>query len=93
MKVFVDTDSDTRLARRVTRDTEERGRSLESVLYQYQRFVKPAFDSYIFPTKKCADVIIPRGASNTVAVDLLVQHIESKLRETRRSRNNRQSNF
>eukprot|EP01132_Coremiostelium_polycephalum_P013220 gene13220-16125_t len=81
MKIFVDTDSDTRLSRRVMRDIAERGRNLEGVLYQYERFVKPAFDDYILPTKKYADVIIPRGADNLVAIDLIVQHIRSKLNE------------
>eukprot|EP01130_Rhizamoeba_saxonica_P011164 TRINITY_DN4622_c0_g1_i1.p1 TRINITY_DN4622_c0_g1~~TRINITY_DN4622_c0_g1_i1.p1 ORF type:complete len:180 (-),score=43.66 TRINITY_DN4622_c0_g1_i1:32-571(-) len=81
MKLFVDTDCDTRLARRVVRDINDRGRSLEGVLSQYERFVKPAFDSYIMPTKKLADVVIPRGASNDVAVGVIVQHIQGKLEE------------
>ncbi|GAM18702.1 hypothetical protein SAMD00019534_018770, partial [Acytostelium subglobosum LB1] len=81
IKIFVDTDSDTRLSRRVIRDIAERGRSLDSVLHQYEKFVKPSFDEYIFPTKKYADVIIPRGADNVVAIDLIVQHIRSKLNE------------
>ncbi|EFA78181.1 uridine kinase [Heterostelium album PN500] len=81
IKIFVDTDSDTRLSRRVMRDIAERGRSLEGVLHQYEKFVKPSFDEYILPTKKYADVIIPRGADNVVAIDLIVQHIRSKLNE------------
>jgi len=81
MKIFVDTDADTRLARRILRDVEHRGRDIKGVLQQYERFVKPAFDTYIFPTKKYADVIIPRGADNTVAINLIVQHIHSKLAE------------
>ncbi|XP_048524616.1 uridine-cytidine kinase isoform X2 [Dendroctonus ponderosae] len=64
MKLFVDTDSDTRLARRVPRDINERGRSLDQVLNQYMNFVKPAFEEFCSPTKKFADVIIPRGADN-----------------------------
>jgi len=79
MKIFVDTDADTRLARRILRDIEERGRDLKGVLHQYQKFVKPSFDEYILPTKKYADVIIPRGADNKVAINLIVQHIKSKL--------------
>lgn len=75
MKLFVDTDSDTRLARRVPRDINERGRDLDQVLNQYMRFVKPAFEEFCLPTKKHADVIIPRGADNTVAIDLIVHHI------------------
>jgi len=87
IKIFVDTDSDTRLSRRVMRDIAERGRSLEGVLYQYEKFVKPAFDDYILPTKKYADVIIPRGADNVVGIDLIVQHIGAKLSEREASRN------
>eukprot|EP00898_Chlorokybus_atmophyticus_P008298 jgi/Chlat1/846/Chrsp104S01186 len=79
MKVFVDTDADVRLARRITRDTLHRGRSVESVIEQYSKFVKPAFDTWIAPTKKYADVIIPRGGDNMVAIDLIVQHIRTKL--------------
>ncbi|XP_018323388.1 probable uridine-cytidine kinase isoform X2 [Agrilus planipennis] len=75
MKLFVDTDSDTRLARRVMRDITERGRDLDQVLNQYINFVKPAFEEFCSPTKKFADVIIPRGADNTVAIDLIVYHI------------------
>jgi uridine kinase len=66
MKIFVDTDADVRLARRIRRDIKERGRDLEGVLSQYEKFVKPSFDDYIMPTKKYADIIIPRGGANTV---------------------------
>ncbi|XP_074296507.1 uridine/cytidine kinase UKL1, chloroplastic-like [Silene latifolia] len=79
MKIFVDTDADVRLARRITRDTLERGRDLNSVLEQYAKFVKPAFDDFVHPSKKYADVIIPRGGDNHVAIDLIVQHIRTKL--------------
>ncbi|ONM03197.1 Uridine kinase-like protein 2 chloroplastic [Zea mays] len=79
MKIFVDADADTRLARRVRRDTVERGRDVTSVLEQYVRFVKPAFDAFVLPSKKYADVIIPRGGDNLVAIDLIVQHINTKL--------------
>merc|ERR1719245_1142598 len=75
MKLFVDTDADTRLARRVLRDIDERGRDLENVLFQYTNLVKPAFEEFCLPTKKFADVIIPRGADNKVAVNLVAQHI------------------
>ena len=61
MKIFVDTDSDVRLARRLKRDIVERGRDIDGVLKQYERFVKPAFDHYIAPTMNYADVIVPRG--------------------------------
>ncbi|CAM8945430.1 unnamed protein product [Rhodiola kirilowii] len=79
MKIFVDTDADVRLARRIRRDIVERGRDINSVLEQYAKFVKPAFDDFILPSKKYADVIIPRGGDNHVAVDLIVQHIRTKL--------------
>ncbi|XP_042062959.1 uridine kinase-like protein 5 [Salvia splendens] len=79
MKIFVDTDSDVRLGRRLRRDTVERGRNVENVLDQYAKFVKPSFDEFILPSMKYADVIIPRGADNEVAIDLIVQHIRTKL--------------
>ncbi|KAG5680803.1 hypothetical protein PVAND_010288 [Polypedilum vanderplanki] len=79
MKLFVDTDSDTRLARRVPRDIKERGRDLDQVLNQYMMFVKPAFEEFCSPTKKYADVIIPRGVDNLVAIDLIVQHLRDFL--------------
>ncbi|KAE8611379.1 hypothetical protein XENTR_v10012426 [Xenopus tropicalis] len=79
MKLFVDTDADTRLSRRVLRDINERGRDLEQVLTQYITFVKPAFEEFCLPTKKYADVIIPRGADNVVAINLIVQHIQDIL--------------
>ncbi|KAF2305953.1 hypothetical protein GH714_009134 [Hevea brasiliensis] len=79
MKIFVDTDADVRLARRIRRDTVERGRDINSVLEQYAKFVKPAFDDFVLPSKKYADVIIPRGGENHVAIDLIVQHIRTKL--------------
>ncbi|KAM8873898.1 uridine-cytidine kinase 2-A isoform 1-T1 [Spinachia spinachia] len=113
MKLFVDTDADTRLSRRVLRDISDRGRDLESVLAQYITFVKPAFEEFCLPvsalvptvthwnecgaeprlmvqplspffiaaiqTKKYADVIIPRGVDNLVAINLIVQHIQDIL--------------
>ncbi|XP_030062391.1 uridine-cytidine kinase 2 isoform X3 [Microcaecilia unicolor] len=79
LKLFVDTDADTRLSRRVLRDIGERGRDLEQVLSQYITFVKPAFEEFCLPTKKYADVIIPRGVDNLVAINLIVQHIQDIL--------------
>eukprot|EP01087_Luapelamoeba_hula_P009011 TRINITY_DN2295_c0_g1_i1.p1 TRINITY_DN2295_c0_g1~~TRINITY_DN2295_c0_g1_i1.p1 ORF type:complete len:261 (+),score=53.25 TRINITY_DN2295_c0_g1_i1:209-991(+) len=79
MKIFVDADADTRLARRVIRDINHRGRDVMGVLRQYEKFVKPSFDEYINPTKKYADVIVPRGADNVVAINLLVEHIKANL--------------
>lgn len=80
MKLFVDTDADTRLARRVLRDVKQHGRNLEHVLNGYTNHVKPSFEDFCLPTKKYADVIIPRGADNLVAVDLIVQHIRDYLK-------------
>ncbi|KAE9550607.1 hypothetical protein FO519_006178 [Halicephalobus sp. NKZ332] len=85
MKIFVDTDSDIRLARRVRRDLEDRGRNICQILHQYTTFVKPAFDEFCFQTKRFADIIIPRGADNTVAIELLVQRIHEILRSPRSS--------
>ncbi|VDK30340.1 unnamed protein product [Gongylonema pulchrum] len=81
MKVFVDTDPDTRLARRLERDIEDRGRDLEGVLAQYLRFVKPAFDTFIAPGMKIADIIVPRGGENEVAIDLIVKQVKTQLAE------------
>ncbi|CAG7835798.1 unnamed protein product [Allacma fusca] len=79
VKVFVDTDADTRLARRLKRDITERGRDLKGVLTQYNRFVKPSFDLYIAPQMAHADIIVPRGGDNNVAINLIVQHVISQL--------------
>ena len=80
MKVFVDTDDDLRLARRLKRDTVDRGRSVDGVITQYTTFVKPMFDTFVSPSKKYADIIIPWAqGQNTVAIDLIVQHIRTKL--------------
>lgn len=81
MKIFVDTDSDVRLARRLKRDIAERGRDLEGVLKQYNKFVKPAFDHWISPTMSCADIIIPRGGDNRVAIQLVVMHVHGQLQK------------
>jgi uridine kinase len=79
MKLFVDCDPDTRLARRVLRDMKEYNRPLDQILSYYQRFVKPAFEEFCLPTKKYADVIIPRGSENLVAINLIVQHLNDYL--------------
>ncbi|CDS13427.1 hypothetical protein LRAMOSA05604 [Lichtheimia ramosa] len=83
LKIFVDTDADIRLARRLQRDIAERGRDKEGILQQYSRFVKPAFDDHIQPTVKHADVIIPRGLENVVAIDLITKHVQKQLNERR----------
>ncbi|XP_065185040.1 uridine-cytidine kinase-like 1 [Sycon ciliatum] len=79
LKVFVDTDSDIRLARRLRRDIKERGRELQGVLKQYNSFVKPAFEQHIAPSMAYADIVVPRGAENLVALDLIVRHVRKQL--------------
>uniref|UniRef100_A0A8B9VXY3 Uridine-cytidine kinase n=1 Tax=Anas zonorhyncha TaxID=75864 RepID=A0A8B9VXY3_9AVES len=83
MKVFVDTDSDIRLVRRLQRDIMERGRDIVGVIKQYNKFVKPAFEQYIEPTVQVADIVVPRGGENFVALDLIVQHVHSQLEKVR----------
>ena len=77
IKVFVDTDADVRLARRILRDVEERGRSMESVITQYTTTVKPMHEEFVEPSKKYADVIIPEGGFNSVAVSMLIESIKT----------------
>jgi len=79
MKVFVDTDPDIRLSRRLTRDISQRGRHMKDVLEQYSRHVKPAFDYYIAPSMTHADIIVPRGGENEVAINLIVHHVQNQL--------------
>lgn len=79
MKVFVDTDADIRLARRLKRDISQRGRDLEGVLKQYSTMVKPSYANYIAPTMVHADIIVPRGGENKVAIHLIVQHVHTQL--------------
>ena len=76
MKIFVDTDADIRLSRRLKRDITNRGRNIQDVLEQYRNHVKPAFDYYIAPTMIHADLIVPRGEENEVAIKLIVQHVQ-----------------
>ena len=77
IKVFVDTDADVRLARRILRDVRKRGRSMESVISQYTTTVKPMHEQFVEPSKRYADVIIPEGGFNSVAVSMLIQNIRS----------------
>ncbi len=79
IKVYVDTDDDLRILRRIKRDMEERGRTLDSVINQYLSVVKPMHHQFIEPTKKYADIIIPEGGSNVVAIDLMTTKIASIL--------------
>ena len=79
LKVFVDADADVRLSRRIRRDIAERGRDLDGVLQQYERFVKPSYEEFVLPTKAHADIIVPRGAENKVAIEIIAQHIGEHL--------------
>lgn len=81
IKVFVDADADERLIRRIIRDVNERGRSLESVITQYINTVKPMHELFVEPYKKYADIIIPRGGKNDVAIDMLIHRIKAILAE------------
>lgn len=80
IKVFVDTDADIRLARRILRDVQNRGRSMKSVIRQYLETVKPMHDEFVEPSKRHADVIIPEGGFNSVAVQMLIENIKSLTR-------------
>ncbi|CAG9829169.1 unnamed protein product [Diabrotica balteata] len=79
MKIFVDADPDVRLARRLRRDISQRGRDLEGVLKQYTSMVQPSFNHYIAPLMSHADIIVPRGGENEVAIQLIVQHVQTQL--------------
>ncbi|MBO6013121.1 MAG: uridine kinase [Bacteroidales bacterium] len=79
MKVFVDADSDERLIRVLRRDVVERGRTVEDLIDRYQRIIKPMHNLHIEPTKAYADIIVPQGGSNSVAIDLLKQFIQKVL--------------
>ncbi|MBE5859941.1 MAG: uridine kinase [Butyrivibrio sp.] len=81
VKVFVDTDADERLMRRIRRDTIERARSVDSVLTQYAQTVKPMHEQFIEPSKKYADLIIPRGGENLTGINIFTEHLKSMLRE------------
>lgn len=79
MKVFVDADSDERLIRVIRRDVVERGRTVEDLIDRYQRIIKPMHNLHIEPTKQFADIIVPLGGSNNVAIDLLKQFIMTQI--------------
>ncbi len=80
IKVFVDTDADVRVLRRIKRDVKKRERTLESVINQYLQTVKPMHEQFVEPSKRKADIIIPEGGKNAVALDMLVQRIKKHLR-------------
>lgn len=79
IKIYVDTDDDIRIIRRIKRDMEERGRTLDSVIHQYLSVVKPMYHQFIEPTKRYADVIVPEGGKNHVAIDLITTKVEKIL--------------
>lgn len=79
IKVYVDTDDDIRIIRRIKRDMEERGRTLDSVIDQYLTVVKPMYHQFIEPTKRYADVVVPEGGENHVAIDLINTKVSSIL--------------
>ncbi|WP_297992398.1 uridine kinase [Anoxybacillus sp.] len=81
IKVYVDTDADIRIIRRLLRDMKERGRTLESVIEQYVNVVRPMHNQFIEPTKRYADIIIPEGGHNHVAIDLMVTKIQTILEQ------------
>lgn len=82
IRIFVDSDADVRLCRRISRDVRKRGRSLESVLNQYQNTVKPMHEKYVEPSKKYAHLVVPEGGKNVVALEMITERIARHLRET-----------
>ena len=82
IRIFVDTDDDIRLCRRIKRDVNKRGRTLESVLQQYQQTVKPMHEQYVEPSKRYADIVVPEGGKNWVALDMIVRKIQHHLEQT-----------
>ena len=80
LKVFIDVDADERILRRVKRDMEVRARSLDSVMTQYLTTVKPMHEKYVAPTKNYADIVVTKGASNEIAINLLIDHISATVK-------------
>ena len=79
VKIYVDTDADVRILRRLLRDVKERGRSLDSVIGQYLETVKPMHEAFVEPSKRYADIIVPVGGENAVACQMIVDRIEKHL--------------
>ena len=82
IKVFIDTDADVRILRRILRDVSERGRTLDSVITQYLTTVKPMHEQFVEPSKKYADIIVPEGGYNRVALEMLNERIHSLLKKS-----------
>ena len=83
-KIFVDTDADERILRRILRDVKERGRSLDSVINQYLTTVKPMHEAFVEPSKRNADIIVPNGGENSTAVEMLAHHIRTLIERANR---------
>ena len=81
IRIFVDTDADVRLCRRIKRDVNKRGRTLESVLTQYQQTVKPMHERYVEPSKKYANLVVPEGGKNYVALEMIIDRIQHHLND------------
>lgn len=81
IKIFVDTDADVRILRRILRDVKERGRTLESVMEQYLTTVKPMHEQFVEPSKRCADIIVLEGGHNIVALDMIIERIRSHVEQ------------
>ena len=79
LTIFVLTDDDIRLSRRIQRDTAERGRSVEDVLAQYNRFVKKSYDEFVKPSMKYADIIVPKGKSNTKGIEFVINNLKLQI--------------
>jgi len=86
VKIFVDTDADIRLIRRIRRDITERGRTIESVLTQYEKTVRPMHLEFVEPAKRYADIIIPEGGYNQVALDMVIARIETLVRQLKQEK-------
>lgn len=74
-KIFVDVNDDERLSRRIRRDIKHRGRNIDSILNEWEKYAQPGFEQFIFPTKKFVDIIIPRGGQNKIAIEMIATHI------------------
>lgn len=81
MKIYVDTDADVRIIRRIVRDTKKRGRTLDSVISQYLDTVKPMHEAFVEPSKRLADIIIPEGGKNPVAYGMIINRLDAHLKE------------
>ena len=81
IKIFVDTDADVRILRRIVRDVKKRGRSLDSVVQQYLTTVKPMHEQFVEPSKRYADLIVPEGGKNAVALEMIIQRVKSHIEQ------------